>query len=521
MSRLALVLRIDNLDRLPDGGPVSVELDRRGIDIGRDPYLDWTLPDPERFISGKHCEIRYRDGGYWLHDVSTNGTTVNGRPGRLTEPHRLEHGDRLHIGHYIIAVELIGEHTASPSQAASPAAPPGGNVWSDVPDAAAAVDRRDFDARARPQPEGSRGPADLSEEDIGWSIGALSPGASAPDDVWGAPAAERETATDDWGWLPPAGPPAGPAAGPAAEPGQVRGPEAAPDRRGPTGVTAPVVDAQAHDPFAPDAPSPDHATGAPASDSMPPPRREPSAPDLDAASASAAAAGAPSAAPTGSGPGAAGSGLADQWADGQTARPAAGEGRAPMPHGDFVVAFERGAGLPAGAVADRADEAFAEELGALFRLVTERLQAMLLARAETKSAIRSSERTMINALENNPLKFSPTPEDALRIMFGAKSRSYLDAPATVAASFDDLQRHQIQTFAAMQGALQALIEDLDPKNIADATAEDSGLAALVGSRRAKFWDTYVERFRAKSARHERGMIDAFMILFAEMYDRQR
>ena len=38
------------------------------------PHLDWTLPDPTRFISGKHCEVRYRDGGYWLHDVSTNGT---------------------------------------------------------------------------------------------------------------------------------------------------------------------------------------------------------------------------------------------------------------------------------------------------------------------------------------------------------------------------------------------------------------------------------------------------------------
>ena len=65
-----------------------------------------------------------------------------------------------------------------------------------------------------------------------------------------------------------------------------------------------------------------------------------------------------------------------------------------------------------------------------------------------------TERTMIGAIENNPLKFSPTPEDALRIMFGAESRSYLDARATVEASFGDLQRHQVQTFAAMQASLQ-------------------------------------------------------------------
>lgn len=127
---------------------------------------------------------------------------------------------------------------------------------------------------------------------------------------------------------------------------------------------------------------------------------------------------------------------------------------------------------------------------------------------------------MIGALENNPLKFSPSPEDALRIMFGEKTRSYLDATETVEKSFGDLQRHQLQTFGAMQQALSELIEDLDPENIAGATSKDGGLASIVSSRRAKLWDTYVERFTAVSSMHERGMIDAFMILFAEKYDRQ-
>ena len=94
VNDLALVLRIENMDSLPDGGPLSIELDQRGCDIGRDTYLDWTLPDPQRFISGKHCEVRYRDGGYWLHDVSTNGTTVNDDTGRLTEPQREQNGRR-------------------------------------------------------------------------------------------------------------------------------------------------------------------------------------------------------------------------------------------------------------------------------------------------------------------------------------------------------------------------------------------------------------------------------------------
>ena len=56
---------------------------KRGIDIGRDQHLDWTLPDPTRYISAKHCEVRYRDGGYWLYDVSTN-TKMKSRVSRTS-----------------------------------------------------------------------------------------------------------------------------------------------------------------------------------------------------------------------------------------------------------------------------------------------------------------------------------------------------------------------------------------------------------------------------------------------------
>ena len=42
---MTLTLHIENETSLPDGGPLSVSIKgRRGLDIGRDPYLDWTLP---------------------------------------------------------------------------------------------------------------------------------------------------------------------------------------------------------------------------------------------------------------------------------------------------------------------------------------------------------------------------------------------------------------------------------------------------------------------------------------------
>src|SRR5262249_21924392 len=100
-STMAPHLKIENVPNLPDGGPVEIAVTgKRGIDIGRDTHLDWTLPDPTRHISSKHAEIRYKEGGYWLHDVSTNGTFLNGSDHRMQAPHRLRNGDRFVIGHY-------------------------------------------------------------------------------------------------------------------------------------------------------------------------------------------------------------------------------------------------------------------------------------------------------------------------------------------------------------------------------------------------------------------------------------
>ena len=102
---MTIRLQIDNLDALPDGGPLFYQAHERGFEIGRE-HRDWTLPDPNMFISGRHCEVRYEKGGYWLYDFSRNGTFVNGSRQRVSSPYRLNDGDRIGIGHYIVSVAV-------------------------------------------------------------------------------------------------------------------------------------------------------------------------------------------------------------------------------------------------------------------------------------------------------------------------------------------------------------------------------------------------------------------------------
>jgi len=79
-----------------------------GGSIGRAPDNDWVLPDQKRLVSGHHCDIEYRSGGYWLRDRSTNGVFVNEAEDPVSErgPVELQDGDRLRLGDYEILVSL-------------------------------------------------------------------------------------------------------------------------------------------------------------------------------------------------------------------------------------------------------------------------------------------------------------------------------------------------------------------------------------------------------------------------------
>ena len=110
---MPLILTVENAEDLPKNARARVTLAEHGkLDIGRAASIDWTLPDPMRFVSGTHCEIRYRNATFWLYDVSTNGTFLNGSLDRIRAPHALRHGDRVAFGRLFISVEIEADRTA-------------------------------------------------------------------------------------------------------------------------------------------------------------------------------------------------------------------------------------------------------------------------------------------------------------------------------------------------------------------------------------------------------------------------
>ena len=167
---------------------------------------------------------------------------------------------------------------------------------------------------------------------------------------------------------------------------------------------------------------------------------------------------------------------------------------------DFLRRLAQAAGVSEEVFARKDPAELAEQLGGVMRLVVDNVMQLLNARVQAKRLTRSSQHTMIQAIDNNPLKFSPTAEDALRIMFGPPTRSYLDARRAIEQGFEDLKSHQIKTYSAMQHALTALLADLEPETIARDTDADRGIAALMASRKSKLWDAYVARWQSQVRR---------------------
>jgi len=91
-----------------------------GGSIGRGTDNEWILPDPERYLSGKHARIDFRAGSYVLVDTSSNGTYVNGAQVPLGKYHDyvLKDGDYVRLGEYEFLVSIDKGNDHPPDESA-------------------------------------------------------------------------------------------------------------------------------------------------------------------------------------------------------------------------------------------------------------------------------------------------------------------------------------------------------------------------------------------------------------------
>ncbi|HME20240.1 MAG TPA: type VI secretion system-associated FHA domain protein TagH [Acetobacteraceae bacterium] len=452
--------------RCPDAvAPETRSVAGGEFSVGRGPGVDWVLPDPERLLSKRHFAVAFRGGAWQLADTSTNGTFLNrgSDPIGAGEVRSLHDGDRLRLGAYEIEVRLV-EEAARPRTGAgsSPFADP----FAMDPFGPARPEHNPFDEPDHPSlripPTSAQLPHDFD------------PLAPEPHETpfRGPTQADNSPVTDDAFHLP-----AEVGQMPLHSGGAIPGDDLLPDD-----WDKDLLEGIAPTGSAPAAPEPPPR---PVARAAPPRRIQSEAPSPIAPP--------PVAAP----------------------RPTRSPSSEPEPVADdgaLLAAFLEGAGLPD--VRPQDPPATMLALGKAFRDLVAGLRAVLIARAQIKGEFRI-EQTMIQARGNNPLKFSAGDDDALAALLGTGRHTDMAPHEAVADALRDIRLHELASMAAMQAAVRAVLERLDPAKLRAQAEQGGGMALLPVQKKARAWDAY----EALHAHTVQALADDFDSVFGKAFAR--
>ncbi|RCW88614.1 type VI secretion system-associated FHA domain protein TagH [Paracoccus lutimaris] len=475
--------------------------------IGRSDEADWTLNDPDMFISRQHCILTEKDGRVLAMDASSGGLFIDNaaHPVGASNAVPIEPGMRLRMGDFVLRVEAVSGPAAGPGPAPRPAPGP-------------APGRMSFefgrDADEPPPPEPVERPKDLPDP-FGLASSdrsrerrrepAHQPRPLDQDDPFGLdlrkafagpgdtpPAAEPAARSgaggrsnyfgDSAAPLPPGDDPArdrAPAAMPGAKPDLFAGWSQPLATQPPETAPEPEPEPQ---PEATPEPAPAPRTEPPlAAVVKAEPQRPPLVPD-----------------PAPPAPG---------------AEPAAADS-------DLYAALLRGMGLePSQFDGDPVQQA--ERIGRSTRLLVEGVMLLLRSRAEAKQKARVAQ-TIIASANVNPLKFLASPEDVLASFMEPQRRGYLAADDAVNEAFRDLADHHLRTWTALQAALRRMIDRFDPDEIEKAMENVGLLESLIaGGRSAKLWRLYQERYREIARAAEDRFLGEVGADFRDAYENER
>jgi type VI secretion system FHA domain protein len=457
---MSLVLRGVSLNEQPISRPLIGRFDERGGTLGRSDDSTLTLPDPERLISRQQAQVVHNGRQFWIENLSAASVILhNGRPLSTGMRVVLHNGDELKIGGYTLqaslqddaenATILLGRAGVPAVQAARPLAPKLRAVPTEIL------------------------PSTLTEPlDKTFLLELREAQERAPETREREPEPQR-----------------------SAEPErsvietQPRAPEPVAPAVGPEPVAQPLAPAPSPSivlPLPPQAPP----ALAKASDSKPKaPARRPMSAVRKAKPSESRKPNVKHKAPE----------MQPSTTDSKHADDAASLWRS----------FLQGAGVePSGQEAPSA--AVMGSIGEMLRIAVGGIQHLMMLRAKAKNVMRT-EATMLQVRDNNPLKFSRDPDAALAMLLQPPARGFLDAPAALRASLNDLECHQAGMAAGMRAVLAAALDRLDPAKLGPPRRR-SLLNILRPSRKAQLWDKYRKQHEALGAE----VRDDFERLFGEL-----
>jgi len=139
-----------------------------------------------------------------------------------------------------------------------------------------------------------------------------------------------------------------------------------------------------------------------------------------------------------------------------------------------------------------------ETVGHLMRETMQGMMRVLKFRKKIKEEFRINV-TTIQSVENNPLKFSANIDDAMENMFIKENNAYKSPVDAVKEGFQGIAEHQVAVIAGMQAAFRGMIERFDPNNLESRFEKYKSSSLLSLGQKSKRWNAYKQ--------YHQGLID--------------
>ncbi|GAA0404327.1 hypothetical protein GCM10009133_11200 [Cocleimonas flava] len=158
--------------------------------------------------------------------------------------------------------------------------------------------------------------------------------------------------------------------------------------------------------------------------------------------------------------------------------------------------------------------------GSLFRKSIEGTMEVLQSRAEIKNEMRM-DMTTIRPIENNPIKFSITAEEAITKLLLEKSKSQMDSAKAIDEAYDDIKSHQVAVISGIQASLTSVLKRFEPENLIERLERQSPISASIPiHRKAKLWEAFEFLYQTIEGEAEDDFNRLFGQEFAKAYDDQ-
>jgi type VI secretion system protein ImpI len=160
-----------------------------------------------------------------------------------------------------------------------------------------------------------------------------------------------------------------------------------------------------------------------------------------------------------------------------------------------------------------ADSAAYEQFEAVVRLTVQGLVEVLRSRSQVKNSFRLPT-TSIKPVENNPLKFAPTPEDAFHKLFVKRNPGDMAPLDAFREGFDDVSFHQTAVLAGIRAGFNAMLAALHPDKLEEVfERKHKRTAVLPFGNKTRYWEMY----RAQFGEIDHDREAHFQLLFGEAF----